>query len=442
MAGVLLLLIYLALALAPLGLARLAGLPPRPFWDDLSSGLAMVAFATLLIEFVLSGRFRSVSGHIGMDITMRFHQLLARTVLALILLHPFLYTLPMRPGHRAVDLTRAEHLHFHGPAVVAGWIGWVALAALVITAIWRDKLPMRYEGWRLMHGLGAALVAGMGTIHVLKLGRYTEAEPRLEAFWLGLLAVAIFSLAYVYLIAPLIRSRRPFAVEGVRRIAERTWELVLAPGDGRPFPFRAGQFVWLSVRRAPFGVTDNPFSISSAPAQGGRVEFVIKEAGDFTGSLDRIPEGARAWLDGPHGTLTLPGPKWKGVGLIAGGVGVAPMLSILRQMQATGDGRPAVLLYGNRAEGQIVYREELDRLAAGTGATVHHVLSEPPPGWTGLTGMIDPAAIAAAFGPAPGPEGWIYMLCGPPPMLDSAEAALLARGVPPGHIHAERFVYD
>jgi hypothetical protein len=63
---------YVGLALASLALAYAQGKPPRPIWDELSSGVALAAFSILLVEFVLSGRFHSISKRIGMDVTMRF----------------------------------------------------------------------------------------------------------------------------------------------------------------------------------------------------------------------------------------------------------------------------------------------------------------------------------------------------------------------------------
>ena len=103
-----LLAVYLLIALAPLALSYLQDLPPRSFTDELSSALAMIAFAMLLMEFVLSGRFKSVSGHTGIDLTMRFHQLIARTLTAFILIHPFMYVTPIAHPlamghHRAND---------------------------------------------------------------------------------------------------------------------------------------------------------------------------------------------------------------------------------------------------------------------------------------------------------------------------------------------------
>lgn len=105
-------------------------------------------------------------------------------------------------------------------------------------------------------------------------------------------------------------------------------------------------------------------------------------------------------------------------------------------MRARGDRRPVALIFGNGTEAQIVYRDELERLAAGLDLTVTHVLGEPPAGWTGRTGWIDADNIAAALEGRAGTECWIYLMCGPPPMLDSAETALMARC--PGRTHPGR----
>lgn len=441
MPGLLLLGFYLAVTLAPLALAWAMGLRPRPFLDELSSGLAMIAFAAMLVEFTLSGRFRTVSGRIGIDLTMRLHQLFARTVLALVLLHPFLYTLPIPVYAPPWDVTAAEHLRLDGMTLMTGGAAWILLSVLILTGIARDSLPYSYEAWRLGHGLGAVLIAALTAHHALEAGRYSATGP-VALLWLVLLSVAGATIAWVYVGSPLRQLAAPFEVRSVSRIAERTWELAVARRDGAAFGFQAGQFVWLSLNRTPFTLRENPFSIASAPHDGTRIEFVIKEVGDFTRSLAGVETGRRAWMDGPHGALRLPGAEAPGIGLVGGGVGVAPLLSILRQMQATADPRPAALLYGNRLESQIVYRDELDRLAGQRGVTVTHVIGEPLPGWVGLTGMVGRESIDAAFARRDPAGEWVYLLCGPPAMLDAAEAALMARGVPAPRIVSERFVYD
>ena len=441
MPGGLLLAFYLAVALAPVLLSWMSNLPPRPFWDEVSSAMAMTAFAVLLIEFFLSGRFRLISRKIGIDQTMRFHQLFARTILVLVLVHPFIYTLPVIDYPPPWDSEATGFLQLNNLGFLTGAAAWVLLGVLILTGIARDSLPYRYETWRLSHGVGAVLVAALTAIHTLETGRYSETEP-LRYFWFILLAVAAASLLYVYLISPLLKLRSPFEVLSVRKIADRTWELTIGKTDKTPFNFEAGQFAWLSLHPHPFTLRENPFSISSAPSDGEKVQFVIKELGDFTRSLAHVELRQRAWLDGPHGAMTPPFPNAPGVGMIAGGVGIAPLLSIVREMRASGDKRPIILLYGNRREDQIVYGEELQSLQSEGDFTVAHVLGEPPEGWSGATGMIDAEKIKTTFCGHKGYETWAYLLCGPPPMLDVTESALIEQGVPPSRIVSERFVYD
>lgn len=431
---------YLVVTLTPLVLSALQGRAMRPFWDEISSGLAMTAFAILLVEFVLSGRFKVISARIGMDVTMRLHQLLARTALAFILVHPFLYQTPFLTFPVPWDMSRQLTLGLGIGSLATGLVAWIALPVLVLVSVFRDQLPYRYETWRLMHGIGAVLIAVMVMHHTLNAGRYSS-DPLLAGFWVLLLALALGSLLYSYVIVPLKEASRPYQVTSVRKIARRTWELTIKPQRGNGLEFEAGQFVWLNLGHSSFSLHENPFSISSAPGDDAGMQFVIKQAGDFTSQIGAVAPGTTAFLDGPHGNLTLQGRTGKGIALIAGGVGVVPLLSIARQLDKNGDPRPLVLLYGNRLADQIVYEDELAVLARKDNWNVRFVLSEAEPGWSGLTGMIDRATLDDAFGFEDAAQ-WLYLVCGPPAMLDAVENALIARGVPARQIVSERFYYD
>lgn len=436
----LLVLLYLALALAPLAIAVSRGGPPRSWRDDLASGLALVGFVVLFVEFLLSGRFRLISGRIGIDTTMGAHQLFARAALLFLLVHPFLYTGGLQPFPDPSDVTQQTSLGLTGPSILSGVAAWVLLALLVVTAIGRDQLPFPYEVWRVSHGLGALLVAGLGTHHALEAGRYS-ADPWLAGLWLLLLGLALLTLLDVYIGRPLRQLTRPWRIEAVERIAERTWSIRLV--DERPgsFRFRAGQFAWFTLDRSPFSVVEHPFSIASAPTDLPKLELVVKEAGDFTSRLDRLRVGGRAHLDGPHGNFTLEGRTGDGLVLIAGGVGIAPMLSLLRQAAAERDPRPWLLLYGNRHPGQMVHGPELESLRGRLDLEIVHVVSEPPPGWAGEVGRFDRAFLARHVR-LPQMKGRLFFVCGPPAMIDTVERALVELGVPLGRIVVERFRYD
>ena len=443
MRPIILIILYFAITLAPLVLAWSGARAPRSVHDELASGAGLLAFAIILVEFVLSGRFRFVSGRIGMDVTMRIHQLVARTALVLALVHPFLYTAPFAV-QRPWDPTRQLTLTTDFGALVSGAIAFVLIPAFVLLSITRDQLPYKYETWRLLHGLGAMLIAGLVLHHTLEAGRYSQ-DPVLAGVWLAMAFVAFASLLYVYLVEPLLQRNKAWIVASVRPLALKTWELVLEPDNHDGLTYKAGQFVWLNVGNSPFSLHENPFSISSAPASGNRLEFVIKELGDFTKTVGRIVPGTRAHIDGPHGNLVVPGRDEPGaepgIALIAGGVGIAPLLGILRQMRLDDDTRPSLLIYGNRVEEQIVYRDELEALSAELGTELVHVLSEPPNDWTGRTGMADSRLIREVFR-SPEMKQWIFVLCGPPIMMEVVEDTLIEIGVPSHQILSERFKYD
>jgi predicted ferric reductase len=432
-------LLYLALVGAPLALAALQDTAPRQIWDELATGAGLAGLAILLVEFALSGRFRTISGRIGMDVTMRLHQLLARTAAGLLLLHPFLYR-----GRQQLDPRQAppgaDTLDYGLDGLWPGIVAWLLLGALMVMAIGRDGL-YRHELWRLGHGAMALAVAGLGVLHATRAGRYS-ADPVLAWFWTGLFGVAVASLLWVYLAKPLMKHRRPWRVTGVQHLADRTWELTLSPDGHDGLRFAPGQFAWISIGHGAFSLNENPFSIASAPGAGPDLRFVIKELGDFTRRIGDIPTGTPAHVDAPFGALTLDGHRdVPGICLVAGGVGIAPMLSHLREMALDSDPRPRLLVYANRSPSQVVHGDELDRMARETPLELVHVLSEPPPGWQGETGLVTRDLLERHLDAA-ARRDWVFVLCGPPPMLHAVETALLEMGVPARNILSEQFSYD
>lgn len=431
--------LYLAVVSLPVLLAWFLGMEPRSFRNEIASGLGLLAFSMILSEFVLSGRFRIISGEVGLDITIRFHQLAARTALVFALLHPFMYQwLPGPP--RPWDPTRQLTLTTDFSALWSGIAAFLLLPAFIAVSMKHDDLEYRYQVWRFMHGLGALLIAGLLLHHALQAGRYS-ADPMLVWMWGTMTVIAVFSLIAVYVLKPVYQIAHRWRVTAVDRLSPRQWGLTIAPDGHTGLEYKAGQFVWLNIGHTPFSLNENPFSISSAPSGGAALSFVIKELGDFTSHLDQIEVGDKAYLDGPHGTLTLEGRTEPGVALIAGGVGVAPMLSILREMQLREDPRKALLIYGNRTEEQIVFRDELDALSDAGDLEVIHVLHEPPHDWTGKRGFVDGALINEVFDTSQF-DTWLFVLCGPPAMMTGVERTLLQRGVEANRILLEKFQYD
>lgn len=434
MKPLLLIVAYLVAVTLPLLLSAWVGGPPRQFHQELASGFGILAFSMILVEFILSGRFRAISNDVGMDVTMRFHQVMARTALAFALLHPFLFQGTPAGGERPWDPTRQLTLTTDFSNLVTGIVAWLLLAGLVVMAIGRTQLGYRYEIWRLLHGLGALLIAVLLLHHTVYAGRYGS-QPMMTWVWLAMTGVAVGSLLMVYLVVPWLQKARPWRVTSVVRLTPKQWEVTVTPDGHRGLDYQAGQFAWLNVGHSPFSMKENPFSISSAPAAGPDVSFMIKELGDFTRTIGEIKPDTVAYLDGPYGNLTVDGREQPGVALIAGGVGLAPLLGILRQMRLTGDSRKVKVVYGNRIAEQIAYHVEL-----GDEGVVY-VLSEPPEDWQGETGFIDGALMDRVFSEHEFHD-WVFLMCGPAVMMDVVEDHLIQRGTPAHRILLERFNYD
>ena len=181
-----------------------------------------------------------------------------------------------------------------------------------------QQLKIRYETWHLTHIVLAVVAVAAGLVHMVGWGFYL-ADPWKRALWIGLTIFWIGLLLYVRIVKPLFMLRRPYRVSEVRKERGDTSTLVMQP-DGHPgFRFSPGQFGWLTLWGSPFKITGHPFSFSSsAAATDGRVEMTIRNLGDFTSAIHKVPVGQRVYLDGPYGAFTIGNPADMHV-LIAGG---------------------------------------------------------------------------------------------------------------------------
>lgn len=425
--------IYLLFILAPLLALLTASLPPpRGFWPELAVAIGYSGLAMMGLQFGLTARFRYVTEPWGEDVIYHFHRRISEIAVGLIVLHVTIL-LFLRPERIAMlDLTQGSWRARFGALSI------YALIALLVTSLWRTNLRMRYETWHLSHIVLAVVAVAAGMLHMVGFGRYLI-DPWKRALWIGLTIFWIGLLAYVRIVKPLWLLRRPFRVTQVRQERGDTFTLAMQP-DGHPgFRFTPGQFGWLTVWGGPFKLTGHPFSFSSSAAiPDGRVEMTIKSLGDLTSKVHRVSVGQRVYLDGPYGAFTLGNPKDMHV-LIAGGIGITPMMSMIRTLADSGDTRPVILLYGSRDWDSITFREELEALQPRLDLTVVHVLAEPAAGWTGERGYITAEMIERHVPPPYAAHE--YFICGPDAMMDAVETALGQLGVPLSKYHSERYTF-
>jgi len=431
----LLIFVYLALVLAPLFLAAVEyPLAARPIVDEIASGLGMVAFAGLVVEFLFTGRNRWISGRIGVDRTIRIHRRVAYAIIAFIVIHPFVYAAPdgvSWPWFNAADPT----LSVGGWSLATGLGAWVLTAAMILTAVDRKQLPGSYETWRLIH-VGCAIgLLLLIAVHVFTSGGYSVRWP-VAGYWVLLLGAATLTLAELFVLRPWQQSRTPYVVETVDRVGDRTWALYLRPertGRGhKAMRFLPGQFAWLKFGRGAFATRDHPFSMTTTPTDSSMIGFTIKEKGDFTDRIGEITAGTRAYLDGPHGHL-VPDEEAVSTVYIAAGTGISPVFSHLRTFRAENDTRKLTLIYSVSSDVEIPQREELDRLSEALDLTVHYVVQHPSSRWRGAIGFLDEHLLNACL-PDRDRAGSRYFICGPEGMVKSVYAVLRRMNIPANRI--------
>jgi cytochrome-b5 reductase len=174
-----------------------------------------------------------------------------------------------------------------------------------------------------------------------------------------------------------------------------------------------------------------PYTPSSLPGTTGYFDLTVKRyaTGVISKYLHDQHVGDTVPMSGPN-----PGGHWvdgmaKRVGFVAGGTGITPMISIIRWILTKRLEADLVLVFANKTEADIIFREEWDRdVREYPNFRCYHVLEQPPPGWSQGTGRITEDILRRQL-PPPDPETKIF-LCGPPPMVDILEATLKGLGYP------------
>ncbi len=423
--------VYIILVLAPLLVLKFGKVPPGlGFWWDFSMALGFAGLSMMGIQFILTARFKYLSAPYGIDIIYFFHRYLAIIAFTFILIHPviiyFYAPNALQPAHPA---DAPGHM-------TAGRIALVLFVLIIVSSMFRKQLKLSYEYWRLSHVLLTTTAFILSIIHVAGVGYYIEA-PLKRILWMAYSFFWLFLIIDVRLVKPWQLIRRPYRVVEVRPQRGYVHTLVLAPENHAGLTFKAGQFAWLSLQ-SPFALREHPFSFSSSPASPDRLEFTIKELGDFTRTIKTIKPGSLAYVDGPYGNFTL--ERFKSAPalvFVAGGVGIAPIMSILLNLSEQNDPRPVMLFYGNEDWERVTFREELENLQQRSKLKVIHVLKQPPENWQGEAGLIDQTLLHKYL-----KDGWLeaeFFICGPGAMRTAVESALSQLGVPMRRFHSELF---
>lgn len=401
----------------------------QPPGHALSVVTGLVALSALVVTATLPSRLRGLSRALGLETLLHLHRQLGVLTGAAVALHVACAVAadPLRimtPDPRALAATAAA----------------AAMTVLLLLALRRHRSSQPHEVWRWMHLVLAAAVVGGSALHVLWLNNLVN-DPLMGPVLalLGLLLLAVLILRWG--LRGVFENEGRMRVRNVRRESATVSTLVLT-GRSRHAGawFRPGQFAWLRLER--YSVEEHPFTIASSAHQSGRVEFTVRHTGDFAERLRRLPRGTTIWVDGPYGSFTTDAVPSAGYVLIAGGVGITPMMSMLRTAADRCDPRPYRLVVHARDRADLLFRAELAQLRTRLDLQVTEVLHRPALDWDGATGPIDTALLAAVLTDLDSPGIRLdYFICGRPSLVTDVLDTLASLGIPDDRVHTEQFAH-
>jgi predicted ferric reductase len=402
---------------------------------NLSVGLGYVGFSMMAMELTLLSRVKGATSAFGLDALQLVHKQIAFVALLLVLLHPLMLLLAGYPWQMMLLGPRVPW------AIMLGTLAVIATVVLILLSIWRKGLRIPYELWQITHGLLAITLLALASVHILTAGRYSQLLPMRIAV-VAYLAVLILLFGYFRILRPMRSLWQPWRVIENRPELGRSRTLRLAPEGHAGWGFEAGQFAWINLRRWPFSYAQHPISFSSSAEladERGEVAFTIKSLGDWSNKrVPAVQPGDRVWLDGPHGVFTIDRIQGPGYVFLAGGVGITPIYSMLSTMADRDDLRPVFLFFGGQDADSLTLREEVLALRSKMNLEVIMALTDPPADWSGEVGRITPQMLMRHL-PEKAYRRWMYIICGPNPMINAMESVLTTIEVPVGQVYAERF---
>jgi len=428
--GVFLVTLYPLLAAAPLViLASLNRVSDHLRTAEVGADCAVVGLTILTLQFVITARLSWVEAPFGLDVLMVFHRAMALVATALLCVHPLLVA---SEGRWSLLTGLSVHWEI--------WVGRLAFALLLLQVILgrsRRIIRLRHEQWRRLHNSIALALVTAGFVHSWAAGDDMHGGGLFV--WGAMIAVAFGFWFYSRVARPRLQLRHPFRVIGVQPEAPHVWTLTLEPHGDRAFRFAPGQFQFLRLHGAAVPSEEHPFTIASSPARSGRISLTIKECGDYTAAIGSVRPGDRATVHGPFGRFshTLH-PEERDLVFVAGGVGITPLMSMLRFMHARRESHRVLLVYASRSAPDMLFSKELEAMQAGEYPVlkVGHVLANALPSWAGETGRLDADRLVGLCG---GTEGKAFYLCCPPPMTASLIRGLQGKGVSARRIHTDYF---
>ena len=379
-----------------------------------------------LLQVILLARLRPLERAVGYDRLTVWHRWNGFAVVWLIVAHVFFSIW----GYADMDrLTISKEIPTmiwggHYPGMIVATIGTFLFVVVAASSVVIARRRLDYRAWYAVHFTVYAAIA-LGWFHQIPTGNELVLSTAAQWYWKSLY-LATLALLIAYRVLPPLANAFRYRLRVAEVVEEGPGVVSLRIAGRRLDRLHAsgGQFfLWRFLTRHSW-YEAHPFSLSALPA-GGSLRITVKGLGDFTGRIAQLRPGTRVVAEGPFGTFTAAARRREKALLIAGGIGVTPIRTLLDELH--GD---VVVVYRVLRESDAVLRDELEQ----TGAEVHVVAGDHAT--EEGRRLLSPDHLRSLV---PDVDERDVYLCGPPAMTAAIERTVRALRIPRKNVHVERF---
>lgn len=395
-------------------------------WSALGGLTGLLAAAVAMIGICFAARTHRLERAMGLDRSLLWHRWLGETAALLLVAHIVASVVAAASGTTVV--AAIKELTGEDPYMAMATVGAAGMLLITFLSLGFARRHMAYETWYFIHLLiYAALI--LAFMHEIALGTDLAFDPLARAFWIAV-SVGVLLVVLVSRWGKAIRSvMRPLTVLSVTPLNDVAAAIELGGRNVATLRAAAGQFALLRPLTPTLIWQPHPYSISAAP-RVDRIRFTIKALGGASELMTQIKVGTKVGVEGPYGTKIYEQLRGEKLLLIAGGVGIGPVRSLMEDFEA--DAEPVVIYRARRAE-EIVHYDELCTLAEARQGRIIPVVGRTSQLKNG--NPFDPEVMRRLV---PDVAERIVIVCGSQPMIHAAFQCVRACGVDKDDIHFER----
>lgn len=384
----------------------------------------LVGMYLALIMVLIIARIPVLERILGQDGMLRWHRRLSPWPISLLVAHAVFVTVGYAQAAHSGALHELWTLIDSYPDMLAATVGLGIMMFIGVISIAAIRKRLRRETWWVIH-LYMYLALALSFAHVIALGPAFVGHPLNRFVWSVVWAATAGTVLVYRFGLPIVRSlRHRLRVVSVQREAPDVVSVVLSGHHLDRLAVSGGQFfAWRFLARGLWWQA-HPYSVSALP-RPPYVRLTVRQVGDHSGAVARLRKGTRVAIEGPYGAVTASARTNDKVVLVAGGIGITAVRSLLEDLPRSSQ---PVVVRRVSSEDQLVLRDEVAELVRHRKGTLHELVGSR------AEIQMSPRRLQQLV-PDLGQRD-LYV-CGPPGMVEDVVAAAARLGVPHHAIHYE-----